>query len=104
MYVGPARRPGRRATKIAHLLEYGVAPHIIKPRANNTLKRLSLTIGPNRVMPEIVRHPGLRPQPFMRPAFEETKEECLTLIASELRVEIGKAAERARRKALRQKG
>lgn len=104
VYVGPARKRGLRGTKIAHLLEYGVGPHVIKPRWVNAGKRLSFTIGGDWVRPSAVNHPGLRPQPFMRPAFEETKEECLTLIASELRVEISKAAERARRKALRQKG
>lgn len=104
VYVGPARKRGLRGTKIAHLLEYGVGPHVIKPRRINAAKRMSFTVNGDWARPGVVNHPGLRPQPFMRPAFEETKEECLTLIASELRVEIGKAAERARRKALRQKG
>jgi HK97 gp10 family phage protein len=104
VYVGPARKKGLRGTKIAHLLEYGVGPHVIKPRKLNAAKRLSFTVGGDWARPGVVHHPGIRPQPFMRPAFEETKEECLTLIASELRVEITKAADRARRRALRKKG
>lgn len=104
VYVGPARKRGLRGTKIAHLLELGAGPHVIKPRLRNAAKRLSFTVGGDWVRPGVVNHPGLRPQPFMRPAFEATKGQVLTLIASELRVEISKAAERARRRALRQKG
>ena len=44
------------------------------------------------------------PQPYMRPAFEEKAEEGLGLIADAMREQIDRAAERARRKALRQKG
>lgn len=48
-----------------------------------------------------VNHP---PHPYMRPAFEETKEEALSILVSEMGAEISRAAERARRKALRKKG
>jgi len=41
------------------------------------------------------------PQPFMRPAWDEQKDMALTIIVNGLRVEIEKAAERARRKALK---
>lgn len=44
------------------------------------------------------------PRPYMRPAFEETKDESLEIVATEMRAEIDRAAERARRKALRKKG
>lgn len=44
----------RRARKLAHLVEFGTAPHA----------------QPNRG----IMHPGARPFPFFRPAFEETKE------------------------------
>lgn len=48
----------RRARKIAHLVEFGTAPHW-QPR--------------RRVM-----HPGARPYPFFRPAFESTKSEVIS--------------------------
>lgn len=48
-----------------------------------------------------VNHP---PRPYMRPAFEETKEEALGILATEMAAEISRAADRARRKALRKKG
>lgn len=43
------------------------------------------------------------PQPFMRPAWEETREPALEIVKDELAVEIDKAAARARRKALKAK-
>lgn len=45
----------KRARKIAHLVEFGTAPHW-QPRRK-------------------IMHPGARPYPFFRPAFEETKHE-----------------------------
>jgi len=45
----------RRARKIAHLVEFGTAPHA-QPRRG-------------------IMHPGARPKPFFRPAFDSTKGE-----------------------------
>lgn len=104
IFVGPARRKRSRATKIAHVIEYGAGPHIIKPRKSNKRGKLSFSVGGDRVMPAEVMHPGHAPRPFMRPGFEETKEKSLGLIAGALREAIAKAAERARRRALRKKG
>lgn len=103
VFVGPARRRGSRATKIAHLAEFGAAAHVIKPKTRNITGRLSFTSDGQRYMPKVVQHPGARPHPFMRPAFEETKGEAFNLIKVELSAELARAAERARRKALRNK-
>jgi hypothetical protein len=43
----------RRARHIAHLVEFGTRPHLQPLRG--------------------IMHPGARPKPFFRPAFEETK-------------------------------
>lgn len=43
-------------------------------------------------------------QPFMRPAWEDKKQEAFDRLADDLRVEIDKAAARAARKAARQAG
>jgi hypothetical protein len=51
----------KRARKIAHLLEFGTAPHW----------------QPHRHM----MHPGARPFPFFRPAFEATKQETVETVA-----------------------
>lgn len=52
----------RRARKIAHLVEFGTAPHA-QPRRG-------------------IMHPGARPKPFFRPAFDATKLDTLTRIGS----------------------
>lgn len=51
----------KRARKIAHLVEYGTAPHY-QPRRG-------------------VMHPGARPKPFMRPAFEAMKNQVAQDVA-----------------------
>lgn len=50
----------KRARYIAHLVEYGTAPHV----------------QPNRG----IHHPGARPYPFFRPAFEERKQEVVDTV------------------------
>lgn len=47
----------KRARKIAHLVEFGTAPHD-QPRRG-------------------IRHPGARPKPFFRPAYDATKNATL---------------------------
>lgn len=54
-----------KAIPIAHLVEFGTAPHW----------------QPNRG----VMHPGARPKPFLRPAFEEMKGEVVARFANGLR-------------------
>lgn len=55
-----------KAISIAHLVEFGTAPHW----------------QPNRGM----MHPGARPKPFLRPAFEEMKGSVVAAFAQELRM------------------
>lgn len=102
IYVGPSARS--RAARVGTLQEFGVKPHLIRPRKNSKLGRLSFTDGDARAMPTIVHHPGHAPHPFMRPAFEATKDLVLSSIAATMREEIDKAAARARKRALRKKG
>lgn len=45
-----------------------------------------------------------RMQPWLRPAWDSEKDMALTIIVNQLKVEIDKAAERARRKALKAGG
>jgi HK97 gp10 family phage protein len=47
---------------------------------------------------------GNAPQPFMRPAWDSQKDMALTIVVNGLKVEIEKAAARARRKALKAAG
>lgn len=50
----------KRARKLAHLVEFGTAPHF-QPGLG-------------------IFHPGARPFPFARPAFEETKDETVDMV------------------------
>lgn len=54
----------KRSRKIAHLVEYGTAPHF-QPGLG-------------------IMHPGARPHPFARPAFEETKNEVTDAVGQEV--------------------
>ncbi len=54
------------AMRIAHLIEFGTAPHSLYPGASRR-KGLFQDRPPF--------HPGTNPEPFFRPAFEATKEE-----------------------------
>jgi HK97 gp10 family phage protein len=53
--VGPRRDSD--AVRIAHLVEFGTAPHD-EPKAG-------------------IHHPGARPKPFLRPAYESRKDEAV---------------------------
>lgn len=96
MYVGPANQPS------AHLVEFGTGPHVIRPRKDASFGRLSFTGGDGgRVTPSIVNHPGAAPHPFMRPAFDETKQASLDIIASDIGAAVMKAANKASVRAAR---
>lgn len=63
--VGPLYREywvslTKRARKIGHLVEFGTAPHA-QPNLG-------------------IMHPGARPHPFFRPAFESTKDEAVAIV------------------------
>lgn len=62
VYIGAG---GRRKGDpfYAHLVEFGTAPHEIRPKGKKSL----LVAG---VLREVVQHPGATPRPFLRPAFD----------------------------------
>ncbi len=64
--MGP-RRGGQFKGYIAHLLEYGTAPHVIRAKAAGGHLRFGGKAYTS------VNHPGTAAQPFMRPAYDETK-------------------------------
>ena len=77
MFVGPVK-----TVFYSHLVEFGTAPHI-----NGGIFAGS-------------KHPGTRPQPFMRPAWDAMQDVALARITDELRGQIMRAASRqAKRKA-----
>ena len=49
-------------------VEFGAAPHVIRPRRRKVLR---FRVGGTEVFARMVRHPGNRAQPFMRPGLEK---------------------------------
>ncbi len=97
VFVGPSDDVRFRA----HFIEFGTAPGKRGGRAGERSTDVKQANGVGR---KVYRtHPGNKPQPFMRPAFDEKAEEAIDAVAAALRVEMAKATERARRKALRAK-
>lgn len=68
----------------AHIVEYGARRHMIRPRAKKALE-----IGGKFVGGE-VDHPGVRPQPFMRPAVDSKLPEALLEVTSQIRKRLAK--------------
>jgi HK97 gp10 family phage protein len=81
--VGP-RRGGQYKGYVAHILEYGAAPHRIAAKAAGGLLSFAGTLTHE------VNHPGIAAQPFLRPAFDAThqqvvdsvKQQCAEIIES----------------------
>lgn len=65
----------------AHFVEFGTSRHWIKPR-----NRKSLFIA--GLLREVVDHPGARPKPFMRPAFDGKAQAAIEAMAEYIRNRI----------------
>lgn len=69
----------KRARYIAHLIEFGTAPHV-QPRFKKGFS-----------------HPGARPRPFFRPAFDSKKDDILSTLGRRAWLRISAAATRIRK-------
>lgn len=67
VYVGP----DVSAVPYANYVEYGTAPHVIRP-AN--ARALRFQIGGTTVFARSVKHPGTKAHPYMRPAAQKWVE------------------------------
>lgn len=95
--IGPRRRAGRKIgkferipTKYAHFVEYGTAAHPIG--AGDVTNEVLLTRKDKNYKAEGKMHPGGRPKPYLRPAWDETKDKALNIIATILGETIDKGA------------
>jgi len=79
-------RRGKRHPKgyIAHIVEHGAAPHLIKPKKPGEVLKFNGGAFP------FVNHPGVKPSPFMRPAWDTKKEEALRKIGDSIKKELTK--------------
>lgn len=72
--VGPDAKTGHY--RVAHLVEFGTAPHVVDGKL----------------------HPGAAAAPFLRPAFEETKDEVVRLFGATIGPAIEKRAAKLAKK------
>jgi len=81
-------RRGKRYPKgyIAHIVEYGAAPHFIKPKKEGGLLKFNGGAFP------LVNHPGVKATPFMRPAWDSKKDEAVQVIGQSIKKDIQAAA------------
>lgn len=94
---------GDKTAWYSHLIEFGTAsfytgngksvrkPYKIKPKKG----KKGLTVG-GKVVRSVV-HPGIRPQPFMRPVVDTKSEQALKAFADYLRARIPKEIEKAKK-------
>ena len=104
---------GDKKAWYSHLIEYGTAsfytgkgksigrPYIIRAKDSKGnelgtgLKRRALKIGATMV--DQVTHPGIKPKPFVRPAFDESQGAALEAVIAYMRNRIPKEFKKARK-------
>lgn len=74
---------GNKKAWYARLVEFGTKAHKIAPKGGG-----GLLIGGNIV--GAVDHPGARPQPFARPAFDSKATEAIAAVAAQIRKRLTK--------------
>lgn len=75
---------------IARFLEFGVQPHVIEPKTKRGKRKAALILAMGQVVRR-VKHPGISPRPWLRPAFDAKSQAALDAMAKAL----GKGIERA---------
>uniref|UniRef100_A0A193SD31 Phage protein, HK97 gp10 family n=1 Tax=biofilter metagenome TaxID=1070537 RepID=A0A193SD31_9ZZZZ len=68
----------------AHMVEFGTAQHFIKPKDRKSLFFAGLAR-------EVIDHPGAKPAPFMRPAFDGAGEAATQAFAEYVKARLTKA-------------
>jgi len=71
-------------------VEFGTARHLIKPKSRKSLFLAGLA-------KEIVKHPGAKPRPYMRPAFDAAHRAALDALADYMRTRLPKELKKAGR-------
>lgn len=71
-------RVGNKRAWYGHMVEFGTKPHKIVPK-----KKGALVIGQTRAM--VVDHPGAKPHPYMRPAFDTKPTAAIAAVGMQIR-------------------
>lgn len=85
----------RNPRSYAHLVEFGTAPHTVS-KGSKLKGRYQV-----RALQYGIQHPGAKPHPFIRPAFDTKKEEALQVVADRIRRDIETAVTTGQRTAPR---
>ncbi len=64
-----------------HFVEFGTAAHRIGPKNAKALALSGVVVG-------FVHHPGARPKPFMRPAFDNKAGAAIDAVATQIRARL----------------
>ncbi|MGQ5524257.1 HK97-gp10 family putative phage morphogenesis protein [Chitinimonas sp. PSY-7] len=86
--AGSQAGKGRKNVYYANMVEFGTRRHEIKPKYRRSL----FVAG---VMRQLVRHPGAKAKPFMRPALDTKAQAALTVASDYLRARLPKALTKA---------
>lgn len=81
-------KAGNKVAWYAHLVEFGTARHWIKPKNRKSLFVAGL-------FKEVIDHPGARPKPFMRPAFDGKWRAAIDAMADYIRARLPKEFKKA---------
>ena len=81
-------KAGNKVAWYAHLVEFGTARHWIKPKSRKSLFVAGL-------FKEVIDHPGARPKPFMRPAFDSKWRAAIDAMAEYIRGRLPKEFKKA---------
>ncbi len=76
-------KSGGRKAPHAHLVEFGTRPHRIAPKGAGGLRIGSAFVG-------AVDHPGAKPHPFARTAFDEKPQQAIAAVAAQIRKRLTK--------------
>jgi HK97 gp10 family phage protein len=87
-YVQAGRSKKKGDPWYAHLVEYGVKPHVII--AGGGTKKGKALAAAGRILGEKVDHPGAPAKPFLRPALEAKAQSAIDSVADYLRKRIAK--------------
>lgn len=83
-------KAGNKVAWYAHLVEFGTARHWIKPKSRKSLFVAGL-------FKEVIDHPGARPKPFMRPAFDSKWRQAIDAMADYIRARLPKEIGKVRK-------
>lgn len=81
--VSATVKAGGKIAWYAHLVEFGTAAHVIKPKNRKSL----FFAGLNR---ELINHPGAKKNPFMRLAFDRKARSAIDAIAAYIKNRLPK--------------